>query len=354
MNDNKLTNSRCYFVTKIQRTSGIENHSKPITKEPKFKKLFYHFHTFSDFTLGLIIVISLVTNCSPSELENTCDINSKSYEKTIAAKFILSDSNPLCLSANSFNQTDFTVGGKIFGLTGSGLTLVLNHENSITIPSGSTEFAFPIQIPKGAQYEVNFGAQAEGNYCQLVNATGTVTNKNIKDIEIICQPSCLKCVIFITQNGYPANIGKASNFDSSCHSDPNYPGSGTYKAMVVDGISRRASITANLGDGQMDWVFKPNQAYIRPGGINIETSNAKGLFTSALSAPITTISSDHWTGLNTDWTTNLDGVCLKWTTNSASELGTAGDAYTQDIVTLTAGKGLQNCSVNRELVCVEQ
>ncbi|PJZ80760.1 hypothetical protein CH359_10330 [Leptospira meyeri] len=336
--------------------SGIRNKLVRITTYDlqKYKELNYLFYSFLKFTYAFIISFGLITNCSPSPLENTCDVNSESFSKTVVAKFMLGDKSHPCFSANVSNQSGFTVGGKIFGLTGNGLVLILNQNISLMIPSGSTEFAFPIQVPVGANYEVNFAKQADGNYCELVNSIGTVSNKNINDIEINCQASCLNCIIFITQNGYPANIGKASNFDSYCHSDPNYPGSGNYKAMVVDGISRRASVTANTGDGQIDWVFKANQAYIRTNGTNIDTTNANGLFITSLAAPITTISSDHWTGLNQDWTPYLDGACLKWTTNAAFELGNTGDAFTQDILTLTAGRGLQQCSVNRELVCVEQ
>lgn len=323
----------------------IQMHSLIFKKKNIFIFPFIHSFFILIFSLGIL------THCDSSSLENICDSDSTSFSKTIAAKSILGDTSPHCFL---MSVSSFTVGGKISGLTGAGLTLILNHKETLVIASGSTEFTFPNQIPIGSNYEVNFAKQADGNFCELVNSTGKVTNKNIQDIEINCQSSCINCIIFITQNTYPANIGKASHFDASCQSDPNYPGSGNFKAMVVDGISRRASITSNLGDGQIDWVFKANQAYIRPNGINIETSNANGLFTSTISTPITTTTSDHWTGLNAEWTTNLDGACLKWTTNTAWELGIAGDAYTQDILTLTAGKGLQQCSVNRELVCVEQ
>ncbi|TGL03565.1 DUF1554 domain-containing protein [Leptospira bouyouniensis] len=298
--------------------------------------------------------MGILTNCSSSPLENICDPSSKSFSKTIAAKLLLGDTSFHCISMNISNLKSFTIGGKISGLTGVGLKLILNQKETLMISPGSTEFVFSSKIPIGSDYEVNFATQAEGDFCELINSIGKVGNKNIQDIEINCKASCIKCIIFVTQNGYPANIGKASNFDSSCQSDPNYPGSGNFKAMVVDGVSRRASITSNLGDGQIDWVFKANNAYIRPNGINIETSNPNGLFTSTISTPITSITSDHWTGLELDWTTFLDGACLKWTTNSASELGIAGDAYTQDILTLTRGKGLQHCSINRQLVCVEQ
>ncbi|TGK87706.1 DUF1554 domain-containing protein [Leptospira noumeaensis] len=331
--------------------SGFWSGKRRYTFSYKHKNAFFSLVSITHPFVIFFFSIGMITNCDPSKMENVCDPSSESYSKTIAAKSLLGDESPHCFPANG---TSFTVGGKISGLTGSGLTLILNQKNTLVIPAGSTEFSFPTKVPIGSNYEVNFATQAEGNFCELANSSGKVSNKNIKDIQIYCKASCIKCIIFITQNGYPANIGKASIFDSSCQSDPNYPGTGNYKAMVVDGISRRASLTANLGDGQIDWVFKANQAYIRPGGVNIETSNANGLFTSSLSTPITSVSSDHWTGLNPDWTSYLDGACLKWTTNATFELGMTGDGYTQDIVTLTAGRGLQQCSVNRELVCVEQ
>ncbi|TGL45638.1 DUF1554 domain-containing protein [Leptospira perdikensis] len=299
------------------------------------------------FSLGTLF------NCDPSTMENICDTNSGSFSKTMAAKSILGDNSAHCTVSTKSGTSGFTIGGKVLGLTGSGLRLILNKETLLSLPAGSAEFSFPDKIPIGTDYEVNFVRQAQGNFCELVNPIGKISNKDIKEIEIHCYPSCNNCIVYITQNSYPANIGKASNFDSYCQSDPNYPGTGRFKVMVVDGESRRASNTTNLGDKQIDWVFKANQSYVRDNGIGIETANANGLFTG-ISTPITALTSDHWTGLNPDWTTSANGTCKKWTTNSPTESGIVGDAYTQDVVTLTAGKGSQLCSVNHELVCVEQ
>ncbi|WP_244279826.1 DUF1554 domain-containing protein [Leptospira brenneri] len=287
-------------------------------------------------------------------MENVCDVNSQSFSKAVAAKSILGDTNSHCSVDGKSGGLGFTIGGKVSGLTGNGLRLILNKDTQLLLPAGTTEFSFPDRIPVGSGYEVNFATQAQGNFCELTNPIGKIFNRDIKEIEIHCFQSCINCKIFVTQNAYPANAGKAANFDSFCQSDPNYPGSGKFKAMLVDGESRRASFTPNSGEKQIDWVFKANQTYIRDDGTNIESSDNNGLFITGISTPITTISSDHWTGLNTDWTTNINGTCQKWNSNSASDSGIVGDAYTQDIITLTAGRGLQLCSVNHELVCVEQ
>ncbi|TGL87160.1 DUF1554 domain-containing protein [Leptospira congkakensis] len=302
----------------------------------------------------LFLSLGLFTNCDPSQMDNSCDLSSESFSKTMVVKSILGDKSSHCLSNANTNHTNFSVGGKISGLTGAGLILILNQDTSLNVPPGSTEFSFPNRISIGSPYEVNFSNQPQGNFCELVNPNGKIFNKDITEIEINCFAACTNCKIFVTQNSYPANVGKASNFDSFCQSDPNYPGTGKFKAMVVDGESRRASFTPNSGEKKIDWVFKANQAYIQDNGSNIESSNNNGLFTTGISIPITNITSDHWTGLNTDWTTNTNATCKKWITNSGSETGISGDAYTNDVVTLTAGRGPQPCSTIHELVCVEQ
>lgn len=343
--------SRCVLTGIKKYTSSFKKNHFGLSQ---CKNQFYSFFFVPHSILSLILFVGILVNCDLQTMENICDTSADSFSKTMVAKSILGDESSHCGVKTKSGESGFTIGGKVSGLTGSGLTLILNKETELSLPAGSAEFSFPERIPVGSDYEVNFATQAQGNFCELVNPIGKISNKDVKEIEIHCYASCNNCIIFITQNAYPANFGKASNFDSRCQSDPNYPGTGRFKAMVVDGESRRASLTANSGEKQIDWIFKTNQNYVRDNGTGIETTNANGLFTSGISTPITTISSDHWTGLNPDWTTNSNATCKKWTTNSATESGIVGDAYTQDIVTLTAGRGLQLCSVDHELVCVEQ
>ncbi len=74
-------------------------------------------------------------------------------------------------------------------------------------------------------------------------------------------------------------MGGIAGADGICNSDPAKPAnSGSYKAMLASGTIRRASVTPNSGDGQIDWVFRPNQAYVRLNGTLIMTTNSSGLF----------------------------------------------------------------------------
>ena len=40
--------------------------------------------------------------------------------------------------------------------------------------------------------------------------------------------------------------------DALCMDDFDYPGTGVYKALIVDGVNRIASVSPNTGDGQVD------------------------------------------------------------------------------------------------------
>ena len=48
------------------------------------------------------------------------------------------------------------------------------------------------------------------------------------------------------------NLGGISGADARCSSDGNKPSTGTYKAMIVSGTTRRACSTANSGGGSSE------------------------------------------------------------------------------------------------------
>ncbi|WP_244935775.1 DUF1554 domain-containing protein [Leptospira bouyouniensis] len=128
------------------------------------------------------------------------------------------------------------------------------------------------------------------------------------------------CKIFISNPTAPMNAG-ISGFDNHCNNSANKPsGSHTYKALISDGVKRRACSTANCSGGtseNIDWVLKPNQQYKRKDGTTIiATTNANGIFVSSLTNVIDPDmfdgASDHvFTGVNADWTPGDD--CSDWT-----------------------------------------
>jgi len=127
--------------------------------------------------------------------------------------------------------------------------------------------------------------------------------------------------------------------DNLCESDASYPGTGTYKAFLVDGVNRVACTTANCGGGigeHTDWVLAPNTEYRRINGkTTIGTTNALGLFTFPLDNQIVAANVDLWTGFNTtqDYLTNATTCTLFSTSAGGTQAGITG----------TTGSGVLAC-----------
>ncbi|HAK60825.1 MAG TPA: hypothetical protein DCO77_10650 [Nitrospiraceae bacterium] len=148
--------------------------------------------------------------------------------------------------------------------------------------------------------------------------------------------------------GYLNSIDGADAFCSN--TDFGNPGTGMYKAMVVDGVNRIASVTADAGDGQVDWVLKPDTSYFRLDGVTlIGTTNAQGLLNFPLTNSVST-GGTFWSGLSDDWTTNAN-TCTGWMDGTAGVQGATGSGSATTISFLQGG--IQNCDVLTTLLCVE-
>jgi hypothetical protein len=99
-----------------------------------------------------------------------------------------------------------------------------------------------------------------------------------------------------------------------------------YRAMFADGADRIASVTANTGDGQVDWVLRPWTAYVNEDGDLLAITDAAallgvhdGVFANLTNAIDPGNNGGTWTGLNQDWTAMpANENCNNWTnaTNS--------------------------------------
>ncbi len=138
----------------------------------------------------------------------------------------------------------------------------------------------------------------------------------------------------------------------------------SYKALLADGINRRASVAGNAGDGQINWVLQANTVYSQAttGTPTIGTTNSKKLFTFPLTNKIrpdsiTDLGGVTWTGLNPNWTT-APYNCNNWTDGADINAGTIGNynSITSDAIFNSAliVPGLATCSSGGKLYCVEQ
>ncbi|EMK24138.1 endostatin-like outer membrane protein LenE [Leptospira kirschneri] len=116
--------------------------------------------------------------------------------------------------------------------------------------------------------------------------------------------------LFVTPTAHNGDWGGVSGADAYCQANipTSIAGTGPYKAMLVAPTRRQATVNPNVGDGQIDWVFKPNTEYRRADGITkIMTTNSKGLFDfskgSLTNSFEGSVDAYIWTGLYSDWRT---------------------------------------------------
>lgn len=145
-----------------------------------------------------------------------------------------------------------------------------------------------------------------------------------------------------------ATFSGVSGADQICNADPDRPSVLTsFKAFIASGATRRATVTSNIGDGQVDWVLMPSTQYRKPDGTIIGSTGANSLFVFNLTNPAS--ATTYWTGMNTSWQSAAD--CSGWT-NIGSTALVGNGANTTTAMISAAGV---NCNVtNMGLLCIEQ
>ncbi len=260
------------------------------------------------------------------------------------------------------------------GLTAS-FTVVLNYKptSNVTIPISSSNTAegtvsTAILTFTPANYNtpqtvfvngVN-DSVADGNINYVI-ITGAATSADANYNGI--NPSDLSLTnidtgekrTFLSSTALDGNIGGVAGADTICNSDGAKPSiqPNVYKAMIVDGTTRKASTTANAGDGQIDWVFLPNTSYFRTDGTTqIMTTNANGIFVfGSLTSSFLGVMTSYWTGLNADWTT-FGTHCTGWTTTGGNSR--VGDGTPTNGNSITGMSNIPCSSVTPYLLCVQQ
>ncbi|MCB1158746.1 MAG: DUF1554 domain-containing protein [Leptospiraceae bacterium] len=161
-------------------------------------------------------------------------------------------------------------------------------------------------------------------------------------------------IIFISNASYNGNLGGVSGADAKCNSDSAKPSNipNTYKALLVDGVSRQASLSPNTGDSKINWVLLSNTNYFRADGTTkIGTTTAAGLFNFDMDASFGTALAADWTGLNSDWTSHTQH-CTNWSSDANTENGSSGSVLFNtewSIRLLSSG-----CDTSKRLICVQQ
>jgi hypothetical protein len=82
---------------------------------------------------------------------------------------------------------EFTIGGTISGLVGSGLVLVNNGGDPVS-PTADGPFTFPTSIVTGGSYNVTIQSLPSGPFqlCRVFDGAGVVAESNITNIRVAC------------------------------------------------------------------------------------------------------------------------------------------------------------------------
>jgi hypothetical protein len=88
----------------------------------------------------------------------------------------------------SCSTADFTIGGTVHGLEGSGLVLRNNGGDDLNI-DGNGDFHFDTALPSGARYDVKVAAQPSNpnQTCTVEQGSGTVGSSNVTNIVVTCE-----------------------------------------------------------------------------------------------------------------------------------------------------------------------
>ena len=83
--------------------------------------------------------------------------------------------------------TEFSIGGSVSGLLGSGLMLQNNGTDTLQIAAAGP-FTFPDSLPQGSPYNVTVVAQPANptQICLVTNGAGTVGTGNVTNVSVTC------------------------------------------------------------------------------------------------------------------------------------------------------------------------
>ncbi len=248
----------------------------------------------------------------------------------------------------------FTIGGSVSGLDGT-LVLQNNGTDNLSITEDG-DFTFDTEIEDGDGYEVTILTEPSGQTCSVTEDSGTAT-ANVTDVEIVCEDKKIIFVTAATHNGdFDSGSGGAAGADAFCMGDANYPGSGTFKALIVEGgLGRTACSTADCSGGSsehIDWIISANTTYYQDDETTeIGTTTSSGIFEFPVTNAFTTSIEEIWTGLLGDWTTDLT-TCVGWTDGTGLEIGTYGDTTSNTANTISFTQS--GCNDTKKIACVEQ
>ncbi len=146
-------------------------------------------------------------------------------------------------AANSLHITkgpavDYTVGGSVFGLSGT-LVLENNGGDALTLNADGT-FTFSNALPPGSTYQVTVQSQPATQTCTLTNNSGTITNTNITNVTVNCSTNTR--TVGGNVSGLAASESVVLQNNASDSLTVNSNGSFTFSTPIAQGATYKVTI----------------------------------------------------------------------------------------------------------------
>ena len=276
----------------------------------------------------------------------------------------------------SCTTNTYTIGGKVSGLAGSGLTLTLNGGSAFAIAS-SGPFVFSGALASGAPYAVAVGSQPSGptQTCTVTaDPSGTVQGANVGDVAITCTTNSYAISgsilglagsgLVLTNEGgdalsvspgatsftFPTKVASGAPYDVEVQSDPSGPSQhcavsanqGSVQAGAVTGVIVNCSTNAFTVSGTVSGLAGSGLVLSDGAGDTSAVSGTAFSFTlksgTAYAIAVAQSPTSPWqtctvtNGSGTVANTNVSGIAVACTTDSFTVSGT---------VSGLTGKGLQ-------------
>ncbi len=101
-------------------------------------------------------------------------------------------STPASQSSSPPPPAQYSIGGSVSGLTGTGLVLQDNGGDNLAVPQNGT-FTFATQVNSGAAYSVTVMTQPSGQTCTVASGSGTAS-ANVTTVAVSCAAAAASTV----------------------------------------------------------------------------------------------------------------------------------------------------------------
>ncbi|MBL8033321.1 MAG: DUF1554 domain-containing protein [Leptospiraceae bacterium] len=274
--------------------------------------------------------------------------------------YTLDNTNPTfagATSATANSSSQITLG---WSAATEATSTPVSYEVCRSTTAGSCNSSFSVFATTASTGYINSGAASRTNYYYVVRARDAAGNREANTVQVSARTWCpasgtSSCFVFVT-SGTLNGANGAADSDVLCNGDSNKPNTGVYKAVLHDGLARRACSTANCGGGaaeNIDWAFRPSTLYRLSALTPVLTTNTSGIFVfGTLTNAFSSGANYYGTGLDADWTSAVN--CSNWTSTSSGVTYRTGNPSGTNSSSV-AWVGVEDtCNIARRRLCAEQ